>query len=215
MRYSIGWWLMLLALAACAPQSAPAATPAATTDPLQQAAAEATAIVVRARATALVLKAQAEADALLQTAEPTVAIPLPVPSAALKPTASAEIMADVVASPTSPAASRPALSPTPNVRLVGVGFAGGGEYVHVKFYAPPALVRTWRQGMLSVIDEATGEVYNEIPVMPLIGPLLGRPAQPDQMAYVMLVNRPPLLQPGALVTVVLDKFRFEHVVVSQ
>jgi hypothetical protein len=109
----------------------------------------------------------------------------------------------------------PAPSPTASIRLVRVGFAANGEYIHVEYFAPPALISQWRQGLFSVIDEGTGEVYNEVPVMPIVGPMIGRPVKPEQMAYVMLVNRAPLLQPGALVTVVLDKFRFEHIVVER
>ncbi len=50
--------------------------------------------------------------------------------------------------------------------------------------------------------------------MPKIGPLIGRPKVAGQAGYVMLMNAPPYLQPGALVTVVLGAHEFEHVPVQ-
>jgi hypothetical protein len=65
-----------------------------------------------------------------------------------------------------------------------------------------------------VTDQATQAVYDEIPVMPKIGPLIGKPKQEGQIGYVMLVNEPPWLRPGATVTVVLGKHTFEDVPVE-
>jgi hypothetical protein len=72
----------------------------------------------------------------------------------------------------------------------------------------------WWPGNVSVTDEATGTVYNEIPVMPKIGPLIGRPKLEGQMGYVMLVHNPPALKPGAVVTAKLGEYTFEHVPVE-
>jgi hypothetical protein len=134
-------------------------------------------------------------------------------AATVAPAVTRTVAAVATTAPSGP--QTPAPSPTASIRLMRVGFAANGEYIHVEYFAPPVLISQWRQGLFSVIDETSGEVYNEVPVMPIVGPMIGRPVRPEQMAYVMLVNRPPLLQPGAIVTVVLDKFRFEHIVVEQ
>jgi hypothetical protein len=89
-----------------------------------------------------------------------------------------------------------------------------GGLIMVRFKAPPKIAEQWWQGRVSVIDEATGKVYNEIPVTPLIGPLIGRPKIAGQSGYVMLVNAPLSLQPGSTVTVVLGNFQQEHVTVQ-
>jgi len=36
----------------------------------------------------------------------------------------------------------------------------------VRYLAPPDEAEKWWQGNVSVVDEANGTVYNEIPVMP-------------------------------------------------
>lgn len=100
------------------------------------------------------------------------------------------------------------------IELLGVGYAADGAYIMVRYKVPPRLAMTWQPGDLYVIDEATGATYDEIPFMPKIGYLIGKPAQEDQEAYVMLVNRDPVLKPGAKVTVVLEPFTQEDVVVS-
>jgi hypothetical protein len=212
--------LLVFAVASCAAPAAPdrpvapieAATVVVvvtpTLDPVELAGLEATRIVQSARATAIVKQAQAEAAVLSQpTATPIVADAVTVAPAMTGTLA-------VVATATPSGSQTPAPAPTASIRLVRVGFAANGEYIHVEYFAPPLLIAQWRQGLFSVIDETTGEVYNEVPTMPIVGPMIGRPVKPEQMAYVMLVNRPPELQPGAIVTVVLDKFRFEHIVVE-
>lgn len=100
------------------------------------------------------------------------------------------------------------------IRIIGVGFAGEGGFIMVNYKAPPQVARKWYQGTVSVVDENTKAVYNEIPVMPKVGPLHGRPKQDGQSGYVMLVNKPPGLRPGSVVTVVLGDFRQEHVIVK-
>jgi hypothetical protein len=96
------------------------------------------------------------------------------------------------------------------VRIVRVTIGADGQYIGVQFTAPPKLVKRWRAGMLGVIDERTKRVYDQIPVVPVLGALFGRPASEGQIGYVMLANV-PRLQPGAVVTVVLGAFRQKHV----
>jgi len=72
------------------------------------------------------------------------------------------------------------------------------------------LARRWQAGMLYVVDERTRRVYDSIPVVPVVGALLGRPQSTGQTGYVMLVNAPPLAA-GAIVTVVLGSFKKTHV----
>ena len=57
-------------------------------------------------------------------------------------------------------------------------------------------------------------MYKQVSVAPIIGPLIARPREAGQPGYVMFVHDPPTLRPGSVVTVVLDQFRQEHVVVE-
>jgi hypothetical protein len=99
------------------------------------------------------------------------------------------------------------------VRIVHVGLAAEGEYVIVQFAAPPRLAKTWRSGIVSVTDERTGTVYDDVPIAPVLGELFGRPVSDGQIGYVMFDNLPQL-QNGAQVTVVLGEFKQEHVVLQ-
>ena len=96
------------------------------------------------------------------------------------------------------------------VHLVAVGLGADSRYIAVHFKAPPMLARRWQAGMLYVVDERTRRVYDSIPVVPVVGALLGRPQSTGQTGYVMLVNAPPLAV-GAIVTVVLGSFKKTHV----
>jgi hypothetical protein len=96
------------------------------------------------------------------------------------------------------------------VELLGVELAADGAYVAVQFKAPPRLARTWQAGQVSVTDEATQTVYDDIPLVPVLGALFGRPIEDGQIGYVMFFNVPPLAA-GAQVTVLLGGFRQEHV----
>jgi hypothetical protein len=98
--------------------------------------------------------------------------------------------------------------------LLGVGMAGDGAYVAVSYRAPVALARTWIQDSVYVVDEKTQLVYKDIPIMPVIGPLIGRPGQDGQPGYVMLQNYYQVLRAGSVVTVVLGNYRREHVTVG-
>jgi hypothetical protein len=184
-------------------------------NPLDQAAAEATAIVQSARATAVILEAQGQATALIAGASGRTATAVPASAA-------------VSALPVS--TSQPALTPQPaalepptpaslvtstqTVQVTGVGLAAEGGFLLVNFLAPPEVATSWYQGAVWVQDEATGQLYSEIGVIPVVGPLFGRPVEPGQPGYVMLVNNPNPLAPGAIVTVVLGDYRFEHLPVQ-
>lgn len=202
-------------------------------DGLATAAAESTAIVRQAQATAMVLQARTMATALLEragAAPPTPAPPgparlpviTPVPDhPAQTPGLSGEEEAQpspvVPVTPSTGEAGEAEPPTTPEseeaataVELLGIGFAADGGFIMVQFLAPPQVATNWWQGSISVTDEATGTVYNEIPVMPLIGPLIGKPVEAGQLGYAMLVNAPTPLKTGAVVTVVLGDYVFEH-----
>ena len=209
--------LLIILCIGMAPLAGCAAAPGTATDKSasvnEQAALEATAIIQRAEATALVLQAQAKATALVQSAGA-----LPVASATAAPaTVSRAAGATRVstppgaASPPAPATETASIS---RVELLVVDFAAEGRYIHVAFRAPPRVARQWRQGNVYVVDEATGTIYNGIPVAPIIGPLIAHPIHDGQIGYVMLFNTPPGIRPGSIVTVVLGDFKQEHVTVS-
>jgi hypothetical protein len=69
-------------------------------------------------------------------------------------------------------------------------------------------------GVPSVMDETTGTSLNNVPVMPVIGPLIARPREQGQPGYVMFVHQLAILRSGSLVTEVLDTFKQEHVPVQ-
>jgi len=176
-------------------------------NPLEQAAAQATAIVQSARATALVLAAQTQATALIAGAAAT-------PTTLVQPSA---LPAEPTALPrtTPPTVADTPLAPTASVsdtvQVLSATTAAEGAFVVVNFMAPPEVAGTWYQGAVWLEDEATGALYSEIAVLPVVGPLFGRPVEPGQPGYVMLVNEPRPLGPGAVVTVVLGDYRFEHI----
>ena len=189
--------------------------------PLGRAAAQATAIVQSAQATALVLRAQAQATALIGDAAAT-RTPLPSPT---KPTAGPTGLPDATlpaAAATAPAPTAVDTQPAPTapvgtavqVQVLSVVLGAEGGFVVVNFMAPPEVATRWYQGAVSVQDEASGARYSEIGVLPVVGPLFGRPVEPGQPGYVMFVNAPKPLGPGAVVTVVLGDYRFEHIPVE-
>ncbi|HSG17408.1 MAG TPA: hypothetical protein VLE70_13930 [Anaerolineae bacterium] len=192
-------------------QSAPAAEP--TLDPLAQAAAEATAIVQRAEATAMVLQAEAVAADMVQNAAGTA-----------ETVGNDGVSDGQLAAPAGPTATpAPAVQPsasetfTPkgtDIEIVSVSFAGEGGFIFVQYYAPPAVASRWNQGLVSVTDEETGHEYLEIPMMPKVGALIGKPIRLGQPGYVMFVNGPVPLQPGAMVTVKLGNYIEEGITVQ-
>lgn len=100
------------------------------------------------------------------------------------------------------------------VELLDMGFAAEDAFVIVNYRAPPRVAQTFWPGVFLVTDEANGMVFNEVSLMPLIGPLIARPVEPGQPGYFMLVHAPPILRSGSLVTVVLGDYTFEHVPVQ-
>lgn len=210
-------------VAACGGSSGPSAEATPTLDLVDSAAAEATALVQQARATAIVLEARAQATALVEQAgltggTPTSAVSQQVIYPSLTPLAGdrTDSTPDVEsgATPEADGESTALGGDEVPVQVTSVGFAAEGGMIIVRFLAPPEEAAKWWQGSVSVTDEDNGAVYNEIPVMPRIGPLIGRPKVAGQPGYVMLVNAPPYLLPGTIVTVVLGVHVFEHVPVQ-
>ena len=208
--FSLALSLILLAQigVGCAPQAVPperaSGEPAEKMGLEEQAAAEATAIIERARATALVMQAQAEATAVMAqaaTAQPDVSI--------LDP-GGAEGMTLVKGTPL-PAVDEEEY----RVEIHDVGFAAEGGFIMVRFHATRKAADDFWPGRLSITDEATGTVYNEVPVMPVVGVMIGRPRNFQQLGHIMFVNKPLGLAPGALVTVQLSQFKQEHVQVNE
>jgi len=171
----------------------PAESPAV--DPLATAAAQATAIVQQAQATAMILQAESMAQATVQAAARSVAAQQPA-AAASENAAPGPSTAATLPPPTEALAEIP-------IEVLGVGFAADGGMIEVRFRAPVDVADRWLQTDVYLIDEGTGAEYREIPVMPRIGPLFGKPVRDGQPGYFMLVNAPVPLQPGATVTVVL------------
>jgi hypothetical protein len=229
MKFLVSLWIVLLVgliLAGCQagyPTPDPPETQPA--DLVAQAQAEATAIIQQARATALVQEARNQANALLTPARQPA-----FPAASVESITSTEVEHAVSAVPTQVAGPGEATAqpgmPTDSrlpvtviarqgdVELIDVTIAPDSGFIFIDFIAPPSLSSQLYQGQISVTDEASGEVYNEIPVMPVIGPLIGRPVLEGQRGYVLLTNRPPWLRTGAVVTVVIAGARFEHIPVE-
>lgn len=208
--------LLLLVLVACGP----AATSAEAPSPVEKAAAEATAIVLQAEATAIVLRARSTAAALARgepAAAPTPPAPVPVSAPALPSVSRLTPGATKSPIPVSSTSASPTVGADstgkdePRVAVLGASIAADTGLIHVEFVSSPRVARGFYQGNVYVVDEATGAKFNEIPVMPKIGPLIGRPKQDGQAGYVMLVNAGGRLRPGAVVTVVLGSFKQEHV----
>ena len=200
-------------LAACGGNDRPVAESTPTLDIVDSAAAEATALVQQARATAIVLEARAQATALVQQALQPDSTPTPAVLNTRVQASPAPAGEEAAPTPFIQAEADPEVEEIP-VQVTSVGFAAEGGMIVVRFLAPPEEAAKWWQGSVSVTDEGTGEVYDEVPVMPKIGPLIGRPKFAGQAGYVMLMNAPPYLQPGALVTIVLGAHEFEHVPVQ-
>jgi hypothetical protein len=220
-RPKLGYGLIPLFVLACVSAWLTGCSPAAPANGSapglkDKAAAEATAIIQSAEATAMVLQAQAKATALVQSASISGPTPAPAvtPLPLLEPTPQPVVG---VASPTLSSATE--LTDTEEadstaIQIVRVEVGTETGLILVQFKAPPAMARKWQQGMVYVVDEATGTLYNEIPVLPVVGPLFGRPKEAGQIGHVELVNMNSSLRRGALVTVVLGSFKQEHVTVQ-
>lgn len=198
-------------LAACASE----ASRAAQANLLEQAAQEATAIVQQAQATALLVQAQAQATAVMSQAKAN-DYPTPIPEATWRaylptPEPTQVNLSDAQVEPTP---AQPDEQTEQSVEVVSVGFAGERGLIIIRFLAPAEVTEHWWQGSVSIEEESSGDIYNEIPVLPKVGPMIARPKLDGQPGYVMLVNTPPGLKSGALVTVSLGEYRFEHVPVQ-
>ena len=200
----------LVLLCGCTAAPPPATQPAV----VDSAAAEATAIIQRAQATALVLQAQAQATALIQGADNSPSTPVPTVSSPVPPATPLPDIAAAAFSAAPPPPTGKATDDISQVQLLGVSLGTESGLIAIQFRAPPAVTRDWQQMNVYVVDEATGVIYNEVPVAPVVGPLISRPKKPEQIGYVMLVNTEGSLHQGAHVTVVLGKFKQEHVVVT-
>jgi hypothetical protein len=99
-------------------------------------------------------------------------------------------------------------------QLLSVGFGADGILVSVGYTAPPKLAQSWRQGNVYIVDERTGIVYDDVPVVPVLGPLFSKPHTDGQAAYVMLSNPTSAIKSGAVVTVVLGNYKRLHVTVQ-
>ena len=164
------------------------------------------------------MQAQTKATALVQSASAAEPTPTPVvtPLSTLKPAA------QPVAGAASPSPTRAELTDTEEadtdtVQLVKVEVGAETGLILVQFKAPPAVARKWQQGNVYVVDEATGTQYNEVPVLPVVGPLFARPNNAWQIGHVMFTNAAPGasgLRQGSVVTVVLGAFKQEHVTVQ-
>jgi len=169
---------------------------------------EATQIVQQAQATALIQNARSTANALLTPPEgATQATPVPTVMI-VEPDLSAVSTAQPAAATAIPA---PVEEISQTVKLLGISFGANNNLLSVQFLAPVAIVQRWQQGNMYLLDESTGQKYEEIPVMPVIGALFARPTMDGQAGYVMFTNLPVPLQTGAVVTVVLGSYRWEHI----
>jgi hypothetical protein len=93
------------------------------------------------------------------------------------------------------------------VELVGVGLAAEGAYIAVYFRSPPAVVGDWWQGSVYIIDETTNQIFSDVPVMPVIGPLIAKPKEAGQLGYFMLINTGQAINENSHMTVVLGKYK--------
>jgi hypothetical protein len=126
-------------------------------------------------------------------------------------------MTESMAQPAAP----PSLTPPKNsvkskkwtgaTELLGVGLGADGKLIAVKFRMDSREARGLQQGNVYVVDEKTQRAYRQVTVMPKVGPLISRPKLPGQTGYAMLTNAPEPLQAGAVVTVMLGKYKQEHV----
>jgi hypothetical protein len=101
------------------------------------------------------------------------------------------------------------------VQFINVGMAEDGNMIIVNFRGPAQLIDKWNQGSVYLVDEVTGNAFDQIPVAPVIGPLFGKPKKDGGLGYALLNNIGKSIRPGLLVTVVLGNYKREHVIVNQ
>jgi hypothetical protein len=166
--------------------------------------------VQEAQATALVIQAQAEAERISDQANALITTPSPAPTSQAQNTLEGQF----TPTPITPGAQEIGPTEALQVEIMRVSYAADGGFITIYFRAPPEIAEGWWQGDISIIEEETETEYNEVPVMPKIGPLISKPQVYGQVGYVMLVNNPPGLKPGARVTVILGEYRFENIIVE-
>jgi|WetSurMetagenome_2_1015567.scaffolds.fasta_scaffold160986_1 hypothetical protein len=96
--------------------------------------------------------------------------------------------------------------------LLSVTLGGNDEMIGVNYTSPPQLAQRWIQGDVFVVNEANNRVYRDTVLMPVVGWLFQRPAQYGQIASVMLINNG--LKKGDQLTVVLGKYRRQHIIIG-
>jgi hypothetical protein len=95
--------------------------------------------------------------------------------------------------------------------LLGVRFAAEGGYVMVEFKSPRELAENWNEGSIFLLEEKTGITYWDIPQVPVLGLLLGKPQEEGQKGYAMFKNIAAGIKTGSVVTVVLGNYKREHI----
>jgi hypothetical protein len=95
--------------------------------------------------------------------------------------------------------------------LLSVRFAAESGYVMVEFKSPRGLAENWQEGSIFLVDEKTGITYWDIPQVPVLGLLLGKPLEEGQKGYAMFKNIAEGIKPGSVVTVVLGNYKREHI----
>jgi hypothetical protein len=200
--------LVMAALAFCLAGCAAATSHATGSTLREQAAKEATAIVERAEATALVLRAEATARALthVETQTPPAMTDATLP----QPSLSAQA---IPARPTEqvPAPSSEAGQESLAVEVVSIQVASQSGFLVLQYKADPTFVGKLSPTQFYLRDEATGTEYRDIPTLPSMGLMFGRPQRAGQIATVLFSNVGNL-QPGATMTVVIGSIKHEHVV---
>lgn len=110
----------------------------------------------------------------------------------------------------------PAVTAEPDpdgVHFQGIGSAGEGAYIMVQFKAPMSQSQRWQQDFIWVVDEKTLILYKDVPVVPVVGTLIGRPSQEGDIGYVMLYNLYGGIKSGSVVSVVVGNYKREHITV--
>jgi hypothetical protein len=197
--------IVLFCLFACCTQPSVSTAP----DPVATAEAQATAIVQNARATAIIALAQEQATVL--AAEPAATQVSPASTNTPVTRVESGVSPQPDATSTAVAAN---VSQTMTAEIVRVSIVPDSGLIQVQFKAAPSISGKWQYWNVYVVDEATGTSYNDIPDVPLIGRLLAKPQNANQLGYVMFNNTDGKLRKGGVVTVVLGDFKQEHIQVQ-
>jgi hypothetical protein len=113
-----------------------------------------------------------------------------------------------------PYAEIPIVSTEPDpdgIKFDGIGFGADGAYIMVGFQVPIEKIQLVQPGFVIVIDETSEIVYKDVPVMPVVGPLIGRPTHENQGGYIMLLNYNGGIKSGSVVSVVIGNYKRVHI----